>query len=77
MLKLDKSSTQAVSIKNYKIKLFKSDYTHMLMYLCRVSILTTLEKYKAYFKGRRIMHRVCKVYAKRIQVVCDPVHYSL
>ena len=35
-LKLDKSSTQAVSVENYKIRLFKYDYTHILKYLCRV-----------------------------------------
>ena len=26
----------------------------MLMYLCRVSFLTTLDLYKAYFRGRHI-----------------------
>ena len=46
------------------------------MYLRGVSFLTTLDIYKTYFKGRRIMHWVCKVYAKRIQVDCDLVHYS-
>ena len=53
MLKLKISSTQAVSIENYEIKLFKSDYTHIPMYLCRVSFITTLDIYKDYFKGRR------------------------
>ena len=37
VLKLDKSSTQAVSIDNYEIRLFIFDYTHIPMYLssCR------------------------------------------
>ena len=46
------NSTQAVSIENYEIKFSKSDYTHILEYLCKVSFLTTLDIYKDYFKGR-------------------------
>ena len=46
------SSTQAVSVKNYEIRNFRSDYTHIPMYLCRVSFLSTLNIYKDYFKGR-------------------------
>ena len=41
MLKLDRSSTQAVSVENYEIRFFRSDYTHILEYLCRVSFHTT------------------------------------
>ena len=36
------------------IQIFKSDFWPMLMYLCRVSFLTTLDLYKAYFRGRHI-----------------------
>ena len=54
MLKLDKFSTQAISVENYEVRLFRFDYTHILMYLCRVSFLTTLDIYKDYFKGRHI-----------------------
>ena len=57
MLKLDKSSTQAVFVKNYKIRFSKSDYTHISMYLCRVSFLIILDIYKDYFKS----HRACIV----------------
>ena len=58
MLKLDRFSTQFVSIKNYTIKISRSDYTHIPMYLCRVSFLTTLDMYKDYFKGRhKIMQK--------------------
>jgi len=53
MLKLIRSSTEVVSVENYEIRLFKFDYVHMLMYLCRVSFLTILDIYKDYFKGRR------------------------
>ena len=45
MLKLNTSSTQTIFVKNYKIKFFRSDYTYMLEYLCKVSFLTTLDIY--------------------------------
>ena len=53
MLKLDRNSTQAVFVENYEIRFFRSDYTHIPIYLCRVSFLTTLDIYKDYFKGRQ------------------------
>ena len=51
-MKLDSNSTKAVSVKNYKIRISRSDFTHIHEYLCRVSFLTTLDIYKDYFKGR-------------------------
>ena len=57
MLKLDSNSTKDVSVKNYEIRPFKSDYTYIQVYLYRVSFLTTLDIYKDYFKGR---HKCCK-----------------
>ena len=51
MLKLDISSTQAISVKNYEIKIFRSDCMQILVYLYRLSFLTTLDIYKDYFKG--------------------------
>ena len=51
ILKLNRISTQAVSVENYKIRPFRSDYTHIPMYLYRFSFLTTLDIYKDYFKG--------------------------
>ena len=42
------------SIENYEIRIFKSDFRLMLMYLCRVSFFITLDIYKAYFRGRHI-----------------------
>ena len=55
MLKLDTSSTQAVSIENYEIRFSKSDYMYIPVYLCRVSFLTTLDIYKDYLKGRHMV----------------------
>ena len=52
-----------VSIEVTGIQIFKSDFRPMLMYLCRVSFLTTLEIYKAYFRGRHIREykeNICK-----------------
>ena len=45
--------TQAVSIENYEIRFSRSDYTHILEYLCKVYFLTTLYIYKNYFKSRQ------------------------
>ena len=55
MLKLDSNSTEAISVKNYKIRISRSNFTHIHVYLCRVSFLTTLNIYKDYFKGRQMM----------------------
>ena len=58
MLKLDRILTQAISVENYEIRFSRSNYMHILKYLCRVSFLTTLDIYKDYFKSR---HKGCKV----------------
>jgi len=42
MLKFDRISTQAVFVENYEIRFFRSNYTHILEYLCRFSFLITL-----------------------------------
>ena len=57
-MKLDSSSTEVVSVENYEIRIFRSDFTHIHEYLCRVSFLTTLDIYKDCFKSR---HKLCKV----------------
>ena len=77
MLKLDRSSTQAVSIENYKIRFSRSNYMHILMYLCRVSFVKTLDIYKDYFKGcDKVMQKdnTCIVWPEA-EIVLD--HYSL
>ena len=71
VLMLNTSLTQAVSIENYKIRLFRSDYTHIPMYLCRVSFLITLNIYKDYFKGRQ------ETMQKIIHTESNLVHHSL
>ena len=58
MMDLDRSSTEAVSIENYEIQIFRSDFMHIYVYLYSVSFLITLDIYKDYFKGRL---KWCKV----------------
>ena len=70
MMDLNSSSTEAVSIENYEIQIFRSDFTHIRVYLCRVSFLTTLDIYKDYFKGDQrwcnLMksHCACKLWSE-------------
>ena len=52
MLKLDSNLTKAVSVENYEIQISRFDFTHIHVYLCRISFLTILDIYKDYFKGR-------------------------
>ena len=68
MLKLDKSSTQVVSVETYEIRISKSDFQPMFVYLYKVSFLTTLDIYKAYFKG----NHTWRTYAES-----DLIHYSI
>ena len=52
-----------VSTKVTGIQIFKSDFQPILLYLCRVSFLTTLDIYKAYFRSRHIREykqNICK-----------------
>ena len=63
--KLDISLTQAVSVETYEIRISRSDFRSMLVYLYRVHFLTTLDIYKAYFK-KVVMHALSAL-----------VHYSL
>ena len=51
-IEVSTNSSTAVSIENYKIQIFKFDFQPTLTCMCRVSFLTTLDIYKAYFKGR-------------------------
>ena len=77
MLKLDRNSTQAVSIENYEIIFSRSDYTHILMYLCRVSFLTTLDIYKDYLKGRHKVMKKNNTCIVWLEVEIALVHHSL
>ena len=52
-----------LSIEVMGIQIFRFDFRLMLMYLCRVSFLTTLDIYKAYFRGRHrreYKENICK-----------------
>ena len=52
-----------VSIEVTGIQISRSDFWARLMYLCRASFLTTLDLYKAYFRGRHIREykeNICK-----------------
>ena len=64
---LDNSSIEAVSVENYEIRFSRSDYMHILKYLCMVSFLTTLNIYMDYFKGRQ---RWCKVMQLNANWLC-------
>ena len=54
-IKVLTDSSIVVSIENYEIRIFRFDFWPMLTCMCRVSIVTTLDIYKAYLKGRHII----------------------
>ena len=54
---LDSCSIDSLSIEIYKNQFFRSDFTHILVYMFRLSFLSTLNIYNDYFKGH---HRLCK-----------------
>ena len=64
---LDSSLTEAISIETYEIHIFRSNFTYIHVYLCRVSSLTTLDIYKDYFKGRQ---KWCKVIQLNANWLC-------
>ena len=66
MMKLDSSSTEVVSIKEYEIKISRSNFMHIHVYMCRVSFLTTLNIYKDYFKGHLKWCKVMQLDAKSL-----------
>ena len=52
-----------LSVELYEIQFFRYDFRPMLMCLCRVSFVTTLDIYKAYFRGchrREYKENICK-----------------
>ena len=77
MLKLNKSSTQAISVENYEIRFSKSNYTHIPMYLCRVSFLITLNIYMDYFKGHHKVMQKNNTCIMWPEAEIAPVHHSL
>ena len=63
-MKLDRISIEAESIEIYDIRISRFDFTHIHVYLYRVSFLTTLDIYKDYFKGRLTRRNWMKLDAK-------------
>ena len=73
MLKLDRSWI----CRELRNQVFRSDYTHILEYLYRISFLKTLDIYKDYFKGR---HKVVAIVVTCIvfsEIEIALVHLSL
>ena len=64
----EQSSTEVEFVKIYKIRISRFDFRLMLTCMCRVSFLTTLDIYKAYFKG---------CYIGRTHAKSDQAPYSL
>ena len=59
-------------IKIYENQFFRYDFTHIHVYVFRLSFLTTLNIYKDYFKGR---HKIGATWCKSfIQAYCDRRH---
>ena len=50
---LNSCLTDSLSIKIYENQFFRSDFTHIHLYVFRLYFLTTLNIYKDYFKGRQ------------------------
>ena len=59
MTKLVGSLIEAVFVENYEIQISRFDFTHVHVYFCRVSFLTTLDIYKNYFEGRNSVNLGC------------------
>ena len=59
--------SETLSIELYEIQFFRFDFWPMVMCLCRVSFLTILDIYKAYFRGRHIK----RIQRKHMQKVTD------
>ena len=49
---IDSGSIDTVSVEVYENQFFRSYFTHIHMYVFRLSFCTTLNIYKDYFKGR-------------------------
>ena len=61
---LDSCSIDNLSIEIYKNQFFRFDFTHISVYMFRLSFLTTLNIYKDNFKGRHRRYKFVKLDAK-------------
>ena len=65
---LDSCLIDNLSIGIYENQFFRSDFTHIRVYLFGLSFLTTLNIYKDYFKGRQ-KWRKCEAKVLFMQIV--------
>ena len=63
-------SSTVVSIENYENYFFRFDFTHIHVYVFRLSFLTTLNIYKDEFRGR---HTGCKLMKLDANVLCKHI----
>ena len=61
---LDSCSIDNLSIEIYGNQFFRSDFTHIHVYVFRLSFLTIINIYRDYFKGRHIGCKWMKLGAK-------------
>ena len=61
---LDSCSIDNLSIEIYENQFFRSDFTHIHVYVFRLFFLTTLDIYKDYFKGHLRYYKWMKLNAK-------------
>ena len=73
LLKLNRSSTQTVSVENYEIRNSRSDCIHIPMDL----ILTILDIYKDYFKSRHEVIQSDNTCILWLEAEIALVHHSL
>ena len=76
MFELDRFLTQTVFVKIYEIRLFRSDYTHVPIYLRMVSFLTTLDIYKDYSKDSHRWYKKDNACIVWPEAKITLVHYS-
>ena len=77
IMDLNSSSTEVVLIKNYKIQIFRYDFTCIYVYLCRVSFLTTLDIYKDYLRAIKGMQGDATWCKMIIYAYCDRSQFAL
>ena len=74
-LMLNNFSIDNLSIEIYENQFFRSNFTHIYVYLFRLSFLTTLNIYKDYFKGCHRWYKWVKLDANVLfkQIVIEDI----
>ena len=65
-----------VSIKNYENQFFRSNFTHIRVYVFRLSFLITLDIYKDYFKGHRKVVALVVTCILWLETICPSSSFS-